>query len=116
MQERRMETRTRILFIAYIIIMLAIVAIGLVPYILKGDYKNFHPLESVSTIHVIDTNSLTKSVRFQIPADGVFFEEQNDRLYEIMKDKKGCDIKLSYQKLSKNSKVFYNFRQSVEIE
>ncbi len=110
-----MEPRTRILFIAYIVIVLAIVAIGLVPYIVKGDFKNFHPVESVGTVHVIDTNKLTKSVRFQIPTDGVYFEEQSDRLYEIMKDKKGRDIKLSYQKLSKNNKVFYNFRHSAEI-
>jgi len=131
--ERPMEPRTRILFISYIIIVLAIVAIGVVPYIVSGDFKKFKPIEAVSqqeevieknvqkssqlvgTIHVIDTNNLTKSVRFQIPTDGVFFEEQNDNLYEIMKDKKGRDIKLSYQKVSKNNEVFYNFCHSAEV-
>ncbi|MBQ7158922.1 MAG: hypothetical protein IJS09_05815 [Treponema sp.] len=146
-----MEPRTRILFISYIIIVIAIVAIGVVPYIVKGDYKKPVPAapvglekaadeqvlgeeitlepsaataekktsadtkQYVSTIHVIDTNKLTKSVRFQIPTDGVYFEEQNAHLYEIMKDKKGRDIRLSYQKLSKNNEVYYNFKHSAEI-
>lgn len=132
-----MEPRTRILFISYIVIVLAIVAIGVVPHFLNGHHKksevptppaaeeNVSELSGkapaqktgsfVSIIHVIDTNKLTKSVRFQIPTDGVFFEEQNDHLYEIMKDKKGRDILLSYQKRCKNNEVFYNFRQAAEI-
>ncbi|MBQ6779788.1 MAG: hypothetical protein IJP62_01010 [Treponema sp.] len=148
-----MEPRTRILFISYIIIVLAIVAIGVVPYFVRGDYKSvpeqierpasfpnnrptpmgripdrpaktssvfqaeFPPAKDmiVGTIHVIDTNKKTKSVRFQIPMDGVYFEEQNDHLYEIMKNKNGRDIKLSYQKISKNNEVLYNFENSIEI-
>ena len=154
-----MEPRTRILFISYIVIVLAIVAIGVVPYYLQGQHDVPQPAavglntpeprrdgqkrrtpppmtkprrpdrvgdaqkqppasdgsNYISKIHVIDTNKLTHSVRFQIPTDGVYFEEQNERLYEIMKDKNGLDILLSYQKISKDNEVLYNFSKSTEI-
>ena len=135
LKEWHMEPRTRILFISYIIIVLAIVAIGVVPYFVKGDHKKpvlEEPLSLqsdaqikttaeqkagsfISLVHIIGTNRLTKSVRFQIPTDGVYFEEQNEHLYNIMKNKEGRDIQLSYQKQSRNNEVLYNFMNSAEI-
>lgn len=133
-----MEPRTRILFISYIVIVLAIIAIGVIPHFINGDHKksvleeplSLHsdasPAQTktaveqkigrfVSLVHIIGTNRLTKSVRFQIPTDGVYFEEQNEHLYNIMKNKEGRDIHLSYQKQSRNNEVLYNFMDSMEV-
>lgn len=128
-----MEPRTRILFISYIVIVLLIVGIGVIPYFARGDHKRAEPapqnvgLEKeqereeadgtnvIGTAHILDTNYLTHAVRFQLPQDGVVFEEQNDRLYNLMKDRNGRDIVISYQKKTENGSTYYNFAESLEV-
>ena len=124
-----MEPRTKILFISYIVIVLAIIAIGVVPYFVKGEYKNdtlvveTEPValadeaddNFIGTVRVIDTNTLTHAVRFELVDDKAFFEQASERLFNIMNGRTGNNIVISYKKADLDGNVCYNFSESLEV-
>lgn len=141
-----MEPRIRILFISYIAILLLIVGVGVVPYFVKGDYKKdtlvVDPARTekeaekpepvaespapeataevddtfIGTAHVIDSDTKTHFVRFELLEDEAVFEQASDRLFAMMGDKTGSDIVINYKKKAdSNGNIRYNFSESQEV-